>query len=144
MRERGVLQAFDARLLKKERRRAGIEDSPRNRSAAAIAGLPANWAAFTVMIALQGRATDTGIGMAFCHEHNLVEPRKADAEKRFGISVSLPPDDTFAKILGDGWEQLHWYASEGERDRAFDNMAIRHGYYRTTDDPTQVLVKITR
>ncbi len=87
---------------------------------------------------------DLGTRMAFCHQHNLVEPRKANAEKKFGIKVSLPPDDTFAKILGDDWEQIHWYASEDERDKAFDNMAIRHGYYRTTDSPTQVLQKIVR
>ena len=82
--------------------------------------------------------------MAFCHQHNLVEPRKANAEKKFGIKVSLPADDTFSNILGDDWEQVHWYTSEDERDKAFDNMAIRHGYYRTTDSPTQVLEKIMR
>lgn len=82
--------------------------------------------------------------MAFCHQHNLVQPHKANAERNFGIKVSLPPDDTFTKILGHDWERIHWYASEDERDKAFDNMAIRHGYYRTTDSPTQVLQKIVR
>ena len=82
--------------------------------------------------------------MAFCHRHNLVEPDKANAERKFGIKVSLPPGDTFSKILGDDWERVHWYACEDERDKAFDNMAIRHGYYRTTDSPTQILEKIIR
>ena len=82
--------------------------------------------------------------MDFCHRHNLVEPAKAGAERRFGIRVSLPAGDTLANILGDDWERLHWYASEQERDEAFDNMAERHGYYRNSDTPTQVLEKIIR
>jgi hypothetical protein len=82
--------------------------------------------------------------MGFCHQHNLLEPDKASTERKFGIKVSLPPGDTFSKILGDNWERIHWYESEPTRDRAFDNMATRHGYYRTTDSPTQVLEKILR
>ncbi|MCH8072567.1 MAG: hypothetical protein IIA09_11500 [Proteobacteria bacterium] len=82
--------------------------------------------------------------MDFCHRHNLVDPDKADAERKFGITVSLPPGDTFSEILGNDWQRVHWYASEVERDQAFDNMAQRHGYYRTTDNPTQVLQKIVR
>ena len=83
-------------------------------------------------------------GMGYCHQHNLIEPDKAGSERKFGIKVSLPPGDTFSKILGESWEQVHWYASEIERDKAFDNMATRHGYYRTTDAPTQILEKIVR
>ena len=45
---------------------------------------------------------------------------------------------------GDDWERLHWYADEDERDRAFEAMAARHGYYRTSDTPTQVLEKVRR
>ena len=29
-------------------------------------------------------------------------------------------------------------------DAAFDKMAVRHGYYRKTDNPTQVLEKVQR
>ncbi|MCH8301733.1 MAG: hypothetical protein IH912_03175 [Proteobacteria bacterium] len=82
--------------------------------------------------------------MDFCHRHNLVDPDTANAERKFGIKVSLPPGDTFSEILGNDWQRVHWYASEVERDQAFDNMAQRHGYYRTTDNPTQVLQKIVR
>lgn len=82
--------------------------------------------------------------MAYCHRHNLVDPDRANKERKFGIRVTLPPGDTFAKMLGDGWERVHWYPSEDERDSAFDNMATRHGYYRTTDSPTQILEKIIR
>lgn len=82
--------------------------------------------------------------MSYCHQHNLVEPASADSDRRFGIRVTLPEGDTLRKVLGDDWERLHWFASEVERDNAFDAMAIRHGYYRDTDNPTQVLEKIAR
>lgn len=82
--------------------------------------------------------------MDFCHQHNLVDPSVAGAERRFGIRVTLPVDDTIRKILGDNWEKLHWYASEAERDAAYDKMALRHGYYRESDSPSQVLEKIVR
>ena len=82
--------------------------------------------------------------MDFCHRHNIVNPDALGAERRFGIRVSLPPGDTLRKVLGDNWETLHWYPSETERDSAFDKMAVRHGYYRKTDTPTQVLEKIVR
>ena len=82
--------------------------------------------------------------MEFCHQHNLVDPSQAGRERNFGIRVTLPEGDTLRKVLGDNWERMHWYASEAERDAAFDKMAERHGYYRKTDNPTQILEKITR
>ena len=82
--------------------------------------------------------------MDFYHQHNLVEPDKAGAERHFGIRVTLPETDTLRNILGDDWEQLHWFPTEGERDLAFEQMAKRHGYYRDSDSPTQVLEKIVR
>jgi len=80
----------------------------------------------------------------YCHQHNLVDPSRAGRERNFGIRVTLPEGDTLRKVLGDDWERHHWYASEAERDAAFDKMAERHGYYRNTDNPTQVLEKIAR
>lgn len=82
--------------------------------------------------------------MNYCHKHNLVEPDKAGAERRYGIKVSLPPGDTFRSILGNEWEKVHWYPTEEERDLAYDKMAARHGYYRKSDTPTQVLIKVVR
>jgi hypothetical protein len=84
------------------------------------------------------------MSVAYCHQHNLVEPDQANAERKFGIRVSLPAGDTFSRVLGEDWETLHWYRSEVERDSAFENMAVRHGYYRKTDSPTQVLEKLAR
>jgi hypothetical protein len=80
----------------------------------------------------------------YCHRHNLVDPATAGADRRFGIRVTLPPNDTIRKILGNGWEKLHWYPSEAERDQAFEKMATRHGYYRDTDSPSQILEKLVR
>ena len=82
--------------------------------------------------------------MDYCHQHNLVDPDKADAEKKFGIKVSLPLGDTFSKLLGDDWERVHWYATELERDQAYDDMGRRHEYSRDSDLPTQILEKIFR
>jgi hypothetical protein len=80
----------------------------------------------------------------YCHQHNLVDPTTAGADRRFGIRVTLPPNDTIRKILGNNLEKLHWYPSEAERDQAFDKMAARHGYYRDTDSPSQILEKLVR
>jgi fermentation-respiration switch protein FrsA (DUF1100 family) len=80
----------------------------------------------------------------YCHQHNLVDPESAGAERRFGIRVSLPAGDSMSKVLGQDWERLHWYSSETERDMAFDSMATRHGYYRNSDTPTQSLEKVSR
>ncbi len=82
--------------------------------------------------------------MDFCHQHNLVEPDKAGEDRRFGIRISLPPSDTFNRVLGDDWETIHWFPTEAERDIAFENMATRHGYNRNTDTPTQILEKLIR
>ncbi len=78
------------------------------------------------------------------HPHSLVEPSAAGGERRFGIRVTLPPEDTLRNLLGDDWERLHWFATEAERDEAYDAMIERHGYYRKTDTPTQILEKIVR
>lgn len=82
--------------------------------------------------------------MTYCHQHNLVRKDLANIERKFGIRVSLPASDTFSRMLGDDWENIHWYATEADRDRAYEQMATRHGYYRNTDTPTQVLEKIAR
>ena len=82
--------------------------------------------------------------MDFHHPHNLVDPNTAGAERPFGIRVTLPPNDTLRKLVGDDWERLHWFATEQDRDQAFENMAERHGYYRNSDSPTQILEKIVR
>lgn len=82
--------------------------------------------------------------MDFCHQHNLVDPSKAGAGRLFGIRVTLPAQDCLNRLLGDDWETFHWFATEAERDEAFADMAKRHGYYRVSDSPSQVLEKVSR
>ena len=82
--------------------------------------------------------------MDICHQHNLVDPAAAGSQRNFGIRVTLPAGDTLRKMLGDDWEKFHWYPTAGARDAAFEQMAVRHGYYRKTDSPTQILEKVTR
>ena len=72
--------------------------------------------------------------MEIVHEHNLNEP--LDMPKPFGIRVTLPATDTFARILGAGWERHHWYPTREERDRALADMASEHLYSRHGDRPT--------
>lgn len=82
--------------------------------------------------------------MKYVHSHNLVEPERAGQDRRYGIRIRLPEGDTFNRLLGEEWERVRWYPSEEERDRAYDEIARRHGYYRKTDTPTQVLEKVVR
>lgn len=82
--------------------------------------------------------------MDYCHQHNLVDQDTAGLERPFGIRVTLPANDTLSNIIGSDWERLHWFPTAAERDEAFEKMATRHGYYRDTDTPTQVLEKISR
>jgi hypothetical protein len=72
--------------------------------------------------------------MEIVHQHNLNEP--LDLPKPFGIRVTLPATDTFARIIGAGWEQHHWYRTREERDRALADMASEHLYSRHGDRPT--------
>ena len=82
--------------------------------------------------------------MNFCHEHNLVDASGIDAEKPWGIRVTVPPTDPINRLIGNDWQRDHWFATEAERDRAFASMAKRHGFYRIGDDPSQVLTRIER
>jgi hypothetical protein len=72
--------------------------------------------------------------MDICHAHNLnVVPAAA---KRYGIRVTLPPRDSFTRLIGSDWERFHWYATAEERDRALQEMASEHLYSRRGDRPT--------
>ncbi|MCC5860984.1 MAG: hypothetical protein JJT93_03630 [Gammaproteobacteria bacterium] len=80
--------------------------------------------------------------MDICHPHNL--NRAYDTERRYGIRVTLPAEDSFARVLGTDWAQLHWFFTEAERDRALADMQRRHDYSRRGDRPTVVFEKIER
>ena len=74
--------------------------------------------------------------MDICHEHNLVKP--LDTPKPYGIRVSMKATDTFARLLGTGWQRHYWYATRAERDAALAEMASEHLYSRHGDKPTLV------
>ena len=72
--------------------------------------------------------------MDVCHPHNLnTDPTPV---KRFGIRVSLPPGESFSRLLGTDWERVHWYSTRIERDRALRDMSGEHLYSRRGDRPT--------
>ncbi len=71
--------------------------------------------------------------MTICHSHNL--NCDLTQSKPFGIRASLPAGDTFNQLLGNDWEQHHWYATEEERDTALADMASVHLYSRRGDRP---------
>jgi hypothetical protein len=70
--------------------------------------------------------------------------RPADADCRFGIRVSAPPQDPFARLVGQDWHTFHWFVSREERDRAMQDMAARHRYSRSGDLPSIVLDPVER
>ena len=77
-----------------------------------------------------------------CHPHNF--QRDDSAEKPFGIRVTLSPGDTFNALLSTGWERVHWYATEHDRDVALSDMASEHVYSRPGDRPTLIFEPIER
>ena len=81
--------------------------------------------------------------MEICHRHNLIDPPPA-GQPRFGVRVSLPPGDPFRQLLGNDWEQLHWYHTAAERNAALREMRERHPFSRIGDDPSLVLEAVER
>jgi hypothetical protein len=72
--------------------------------------------------------------LEICHSHNL--NRDLTAPKPYGIRVTMRAGDTFARVLGTDWEQMHWFATREERDAALEDMASEHLYSRRGDRPT--------
>ena len=70
--------------------------------------------------------------------------RAADAERRFGIRVSAPPQDPFRRLVGQDWHTYHWFPTREERDRALQDMGERHRYSRSGDVPSIVLEPVER
>ncbi len=78
--------------------------------------------------------------MAISNEHNLNS--RPPAIKPFGIRVSLRPSDPFTRLVGKDWQKLHWFATESERDLAFEDMSRRHPYSRRGDEPSVLFEKV--
>jgi len=81
--------------------------------------------------------------MDISQQNNFVS-RERDPNGRFGIRVTLPPGDTFAGLLGKDWEAWHWFNSARARDAAMADMARRHEYSRSGDEPRIVLEAVER
>ncbi len=79
--------------------------------------------------------------MAISNEHNLVRP--PPAVRPYGIRVSLRRRDPFTRLVGADWQKLHWFATERERDEAYDDMSSRHRYSRRGDEPAVVYEKVS-
>jgi hypothetical protein len=79
--------------------------------------------------------------MAVAHEHNLYA--LPPARRAFGIRVRLRGRDPVTRLVGADWQKFHWYATERERDAAFDDMGARHLYSRRGDEPSIVLEKVS-
>ncbi len=78
----------------------------------------------------------------FFHQHNLVEPEKAERERRFGIRASLPAGDPFTRLVGSDWTGEEWFPTRIERDAAYENKRTRHGFYRIGDEVSVIYEKI--
>lgn len=81
--------------------------------------------------------------MQSCHEHN----RRLGAPLRsgdYGIRISLADADPMRKLLGDDWEQHHWFETARERDRRLQALTDQFVYYRKGDKPQLVCEKVER
>jgi hypothetical protein len=79
--------------------------------------------------------------MAISNEHNLNAPLPAATP--WGIRVRLRARDPFTRLVGADWQKLHWFASERERDAALADMAARHPYSRSGDEPAVVFERVS-
>jgi len=69
---------------------------------------------------------------------------KNELQKRFGIRVTMPSDDTMSAphLLGDNWSSVRWFDTEQTRDHALAEMQDQPPYYRRGDSPSVTLEKI--
>ncbi len=79
--------------------------------------------------------------MAIAHPHNLNAP--PPAARPYGIRARLRARDPFTRLVGAGWQKLHWFATERERDEALADMSARHLYSRRGDEPAVIYEKVS-
>ena len=63
---------------------------------------------------------------------------------RFGVRVTMPASDPLRRVLGNDWQQEHWFATRDERNAALEEMGKRHTYSRIGDAPSILLKSIER
>lgn len=76
--------------------------------------------------------------------HNLPDSAPTQATGRFGIRVTVPETDPFARLVDKDWSTTHWFTSRHERDSALADMARRHEYSRDGDAPTLTFTPLER
>ncbi len=66
--------------------------------------------------------------------------------KRYGIRMSLPPDDPMraGHLLGPDWESVRWYALPADRDAALEDFRREQVYSRRGDRQSLVLEPVER
>ena len=67
-------------------------------------------------------------------------------QHRFGLRGHLPEGDPLRAphLLGGDWLWEKWYATQEERDEAYERYAAQHPYYRKGDFPSMILEKVER
>ncbi len=65
-------------------------------------------------------------------------------EKKYGIRVTMPEDDTLSAshLLGENWENFRWYETAEKRDRVYEQMSETPENYREGDHATIILEKV--
>lgn len=76
--------------------------------------------------------------------HNLRHLPPEPATLRYGIRVTMPPNDPLRRVLGHDWHAEHWFATREERDEMLQDMASRHAFSRIGDAPSIRLESIER
>ena len=79
--------------------------------------------------------------MGIANSQNLVRGVPA-LPRPYGVRVSLPAGDPFAKLLGSDWQTTHWYFTAAERDAKLADMARKHEYSRIGDQPALLFEKV--
>jgi hypothetical protein len=82
--------------------------------------------------------------MDLSNPHNLRSLPPAPAALRYGIRVTMPPDDPLRRVLGSDWHKEHWFVTREARDETLREMASRHAFSRIGDTPSIRLESIER
>jgi len=80
--------------------------------------------------------------MGISNAHNLTPAVPVQANRPFGVRVSLRRGDPFRNLLGEDWSRTHWFGTAAERDAALTEMSRKHEYSRSGDAPALSFDKV--
>ena len=101
----------------------------------------ARWLAYT--LSRPASARGTGWQLLLLADKTFMNDTDT-SQGRFGVRVSLPENDPFNNLLDEGWNEVHWFATQTERDMAMLEMSREHEYSRKGDKPSLVFEAIER